>query len=99
MERSAEISECIVNVDGGNVRVALDLVRGFFGSGHVDTEKIINIYEDTGSYYVPLHEFIRAVIYGDAEHFDPEQSPIANLYDLTTPDGKEHFLLPLLLGI
>jgi hypothetical protein len=99
LERSGEISECIVNVAGGNVRLALDLVREFFGSGHVDTEKIIRIYEESGTYYIPLHEFLRAIIYGDAEHFDPDQAPVANLYDLSTVDGREHFLLPLMLGL
>jgi hypothetical protein len=33
----------------------------------------------------------------DNEHYDPERSPVANLFDITRPDGKEHFLLPILL--
>lgn len=99
MNRSSEIPECIDNLAGGNVRLALDFVRGFFGSGHVDTQKMIRIYEESGSYYIPLHEFLRAVIYGDNEYFDPEQSTLANVYDLSTIDGKEHFILPLLLGL
>jgi hypothetical protein len=68
------------------------------GSGHVDTQKIVGIYEDTGRYTVPLHEFLRAVIFGDSMHYDSERSPIANLYDISAPDGREHFLLPILLS-
>jgi hypothetical protein len=34
-----------------------------------------------------------AVIYGDFEQFDPTASPMANLFDISRPDGKEHFLL------
>ena len=97
VERSAELVECIDNIGGGNVRLSLELVRQFFGSGHVDTEKIINTfrYDD---YIVPLHEFLRAIIYGDTVHFSPDRSPVANLFDVSTPDQKEHFLLPCILG-
>ena len=98
-KQNKELGECIDNIAGGNVRLALDLVRGFFGSGHVDTQKIINIYEESKSYKIPLHEFIRAVIYGDSEYFNPEQSPITNLFEIFNADPKEHFLLPLLLGL
>jgi hypothetical protein len=99
LERHEEIGECIDNIAGGNVRLALDLVRGFFGSGHVDTQKIVRIYERDRFYIIPLHEFLRAVIYGDAEHYDPEQSPVANLFDISQVDPKEHFLLPLTVGL
>jgi len=103
LEQSEEISECIENLAGGNIRLALDFVRGFFGSGHVDTEKIVYIYEHPtwrgATYIIPLHEFLRAVIFGDAEHYDPERSPILNLFDLSHLDPKEHFLLPLTLGL
>jgi hypothetical protein len=97
MERSQELVPCIDNVAGGNVRLALDLVKGFFGSGHVDTEKIINIYR-YNDYIIPLHEFLRAIIFGDSEHYDPDRSPVANLFTLTTRDEREHFLLPCILG-
>jgi len=93
------LGEFIDNISGGNVRLALDLVKGFFGSGHVDTQKIIAIYEETGSYYIPLHEFLRAVIFGDAKYYDPDRSPIANLFDVSYVDSKEHFLLPLVIGL
>lgn len=98
MEKNNELIEFIDNVSNGNIRLALDLVRGFFGSGHVDTQKIVDIYNESKQYIIPLHEFIRAVIYGDNEHYSPERSPIANLFDISYLDGKEHFLLPLIVG-
>ncbi len=52
---------------------------------------------ETERYDVPLHEFLRAVIFGDAEYYDPERSPIANLFDVSQADPKEHFLMPLLI--
>ena len=73
------------------------MVRGFFGSGHVDTAKIVHKYR-YDDYVVPLHEFLRAITFGDAAHHDPSRSPIANLFDIGTPDLKEHFLTPGLLG-
>ncbi len=93
------INEFIDNIAGGNVRLALDLVRGFFGSGHVNTQKIVDIYEESGSYFIPLHEFLRAVIFGDNLYYDPDRSPIANLFGASYMDEKEHFLLPLVIGL
>ena len=98
LDRNDSLVEFLDNISAGNVRLALELVREFFSSGHVNTKKIIEIYENTGDYLVPLHEFLRAVFYGDAEHYDPSRSPMANLFDVTTVDLAEHFLLPLVLG-
>src|SRR5258708_31500071 len=41
---------------------------------------------------------MRAVIYGDHEHYDPSASPIPNVFDISSPDPREHFLLPIILG-
>jgi GTPase SAR1 family protein len=96
--RRDDLMRCVENLSSGNVRLALDLVRGFFGSGHVDTQKIINKVRDEGGYVIPLHEFHRAIIYGDNVHYDPSRSPIANVFDITSIDPKEHFLQPIVLA-
>lgn len=93
-----DILRCIENVAAGNVRLALELVRSFFGSGHVDTEKILFKVQHEGGYTIPIHEFQRAIIYGDNVHYDSGRSPIANLFDISTVDAKEHFLQPILLA-
>ncbi len=92
-----ELAEFVDNLSGGNVRVALEFLGTFIGSGHVDTEKILGIASRTGGYTIALHEFMRAVIYGDYEHYSPTASPVPNLFDISAPDGREHFLLPALL--
>jgi GTPase SAR1 family protein len=92
MARNEALAECIDNISAGNVRDALDLLTNFVGSGHVDTRKILDIKEKSGSYYIPLHEFIRAVIYGDNEYYSPEASFVANLFDVVSPTPEEHFL-------
>lgn len=94
-----ELIEFIDNISGGNVRVALDIVKEFFGSGHVDTQKILDIYDKSGEYKIPIHEIIRAVMFGDSEYYHPDQSPIANVFDVSSFDTKEHFLLPITISI
>lgn len=90
--------EFLDNMCGGNIRLALDFVKTFVGSGHVDTEKILSIYKGTGSYLVPLHEFLRAITYVDHEYYSPQASVILNLFDISIPEGKEHFLTPIMLA-
>lgn len=91
--QNSVLKEFIDNVCGGNVRLALDFIKVFIGSGHVDTRKIIDTYEGTGSYTVPLHEFVRAVMYGDYLWYDPSASEIKNVYDVSERDGREHFIV------
>jgi hypothetical protein len=90
--------EFLDNMCGGNIRLALDFVKIFVGSGHVDTEKILSIYRETGSYLVPLHEFLRAITFVDHEYYSSQASVILNMFDISMPDGKEHFLVPILLA-
>jgi hypothetical protein len=97
LERNNQLVELVDNLSGGNIRKALDFVSMFVGSGHVDTEKMLAIQRRGGNYIVPRHEFLRALIFGDLELYDPSVSPIANLFDISSRDGREHFLLPILL--
>ncbi|MDO8148815.1 hypothetical protein Q6350_10265 [Isoptericola sp. b515] len=96
--RNRPLMTLIDNLAGGNMRRALDFVTQFIGSGHVDTEKIIAIERQTpGEYYIPLHEFLRSLLHGDGEYYDPQVSPIANLYALDRPVAACHFLIPISL--
>jgi hypothetical protein len=94
---NSEMIAFVDNMSGGNVRRALDFVVSFVGSGHVDTMKIFGILDRLREYKLPLHEFMRAVMYGEHEHFDPSDSPIANAFDISTFDGREHFLVPMII--
>ncbi len=87
----------IDNICAGNIRAAIDWVKGFFGSAHVDTQKIVKIVDEDGCYNIPVHEFLRAICYGDTIYYDPNRSPIANLFDVRTADQREHFLMPLII--
>ena len=98
-ETERDIIEFIDNMSSGNVRVALAFVEAFIGSGHVDSQKILHA-EDTQErgYTLQLHEFLRAVAYGDNEHYNPSRSPLMNVYDISTADGREHFLVAILIA-
>ncbi len=98
IDKNKELIECLDNLAAGNVRLALDTVRAFLGSGHVDTAKIVEQYLRPGRYIIPLHELLRAVIYGDTEYYDPDHGPIVNVFDVYSEDPKEHFLVPLTIA-
>lgn len=93
--QSRDLIEVVDNLSGGNVRTALGFIQAFIGSAHVDTSKIM---KDAERYRIPLHEFMRAVIYGDNAYYDPVASPVVNMFDISSPDGREHFLLPISLA-
>jgi hypothetical protein len=92
------LAELVDNLCGGNIRSALEYIKTFVASGHVNTRKILDIQAATGSYLVPLHEFIRALLFGDHVYYDPDSSPITNVLDISSDDAREHFILPLLLA-
>jgi len=92
-----DVIEFLDNMCSGSVREALSYVGSFVGSGHVDSSKILSVMEDTGRYYLPIHEFVRAVIHKDGEYYDPTISPIPNVFDISSADQREHFALLILL--
>ncbi|MET9528031.1 hypothetical protein [Streptomyces coeruleorubidus] len=93
-----ELKSLIDNMSGGNTRTALMFLYTFIGSGYVSTQRVLDIAESGRVYTVPMHEFIRAIVFGDYDYFNPEASAVCNLFDITTNDGREHFLLPNLLA-
>lgn len=97
-KRNADLNELVDNLSGGNVRKALDFVSTFIGSGHVNTRKILEIMEQSGRYSVSHHEFLRAITYGEHEHYEPSRSPVVNVFDVHGGSPAEHFLVPLLVA-
>lgn len=93
-KKDDSLVEFIDNLSGGNVRLALDLIRTFIGSGHVDATKIVY----TKGYKVPLHEFLGAVMLGANRRYHPATSELINVFDISSFDGREHFLTLILLA-
>ncbi|MEU8092393.1 hypothetical protein [Micromonospora chalcea] len=93
-----ELNEIIDNLSGGNVRSALEYLNTFIGSPFVSVERVLRTAERGRTYTVPIHEFLRAIIYGDYNYYVPSESKICNVFDIDTDDGREHFLLPMILA-
>ncbi|MFJ8488653.1 hypothetical protein ACIRBZ_09785 [Streptomyces sp. NPDC094038] len=93
-----DLKSLIDNMSGGNTRTALLFLYTFIGSGYVSTQRVLDVADAGRTYTVPMHEFIRAIVFGDYDYFSPEASAVCNLFDITTNDGREHFLLPSMLA-
>lgn len=98
LARNRDLYEFIVNVSGGNVRVAVELVSRYLGNPNVESERIVQAVTETGGYVVPLHEFAKAALLGDYSHFQEESSIATNVFSIVYRDSREHFLGPLILG-
>ena len=93
-----DLNEFLVNITGGNVRAAVELVTGFIGNPGVDAEKIIKEIEEGRGYLIPLHEFIKVALLGDFCYHSADTSIVFNLFDVSTPDQNEHFLCSMILA-
>lgn len=93
-----DVVTMLSDIVAGNVRMAVDMVKLFLSSGHTNITKILDIEDKKpGSYQIPLHEFIRSLIYANHKYFNPQSSMIANIYNVRTDDPKEYFLNLILL--
>lgn len=99
LEIKKELYVFIENISNGNIRKSIELIKKFFGSGHVNTEKILQIIDQNKKYIVPVHEILRSVIFGDNVYYNPTNSEIINLFDVRNYDEKEHFIVPIILGL
>jgi hypothetical protein len=50
-------------------------------------------WRDSGSYTIPLHEFAKAVMLSDREHYAGDRSTVTNIFDYGTSDDRELFLV------
>ena len=98
IRNNRDITEFLSNITGGNIRLMIDLITKFIGSSNIDSDKIIKIQQEKGSYIIPLHEFTKAALLGEYSYYDSESSIAMNIYDVKHPDPKEHFLVSLILG-
>lgn len=98
LDESEALQEFLVNITGGNIRAVIEFVTGFIGSPNVDAEKIIKHMEEKGSYSVPIHEFTKSALLGDFSHYNADTSLAMNIFDVSTPDRREHFLILIMLS-
>jgi len=98
LRTNRDLSEILANITGGNIRAVVEFVTQFIGSPNVEAEKIVDIQSKAGKYDIPIHEFSKAAILGDYAHFNPHSSLAMNLFDVKSPDIREHFLCPLIIA-
>jgi hypothetical protein len=76
-------------VCNGNVRDLLRYTNQIITSKHLNTEKILE--KIPSGYLIPVHEVLRALLYGNSMHYDPDRSVFVNLFDIVRVDPMEHF--------
>lgn len=96
--RSDPLQRALVNLSGGNARRALQLMTRFMHSPHGDHRRTLD-RNQKGDYLIPSHVFLRAVLLGEGDLYEPLGSGIPNLFDISGPDAREHFLLPCMLSL
>jgi len=99
LDKNKNLLTFLNNVSNENIRKAIELIKKFFGSGHVDMEKILRIYEQQGNYIVPIHELLRSVIFSDNIHYSPTNSEIINVFEVRHHNPNEHFILLVLIAL
>jgi len=99
IEKSDAVKLFLENITGGNVRELIQFLAGMFGNPNIDMQGTIIALENTGQYFMPVHEFWKVALKGDYQYFDPEKVLAANLFSVQTDDPREHFVLPMLLGL
>ncbi len=99
LDTNRELLTFLNNTSNENIRKAIEIIKKFFGSGHVDMEKILDRYNDSGKYLIPLHELLRSVIFSDNIHFSPTNTEIINVFDVRYYNSNEHFILLLLISL
>jgi hypothetical protein len=96
--RRRDLTALMDNLSGGNVRRALDLLTTFISSPHGRAERALRVFDQRGGYVIPYHDFLRSIMLGDRQYYDPSSSQTANLLDIGSQDRREHFLLPILIS-
>jgi hypothetical protein len=94
-----ELLTFINNISNENIRKSIELIKKFFGSGHVDMQKMLDIKHEKETYLIPLHELLRSVIFGDNIYYSPYNSEIVNVFDVRSSRHNDHFILPIFLGL
>lgn len=102
------LSESILNTEVGRIieicatgdtRLALRMTRQFLQYGYSSSEQAVGVYLDTGSYRLPPHEAIRAIMFGNQSTYKDEFSPIGNPFDTRLGRSETQFLRLYMLSI
>lgn len=90
-KRNRSLGELFHAVANGNARFILFYIRQVICSGHLNTSDILATVAQEGRYIVAHHQTLRSLLYGDYRHYDPNHSPLINLFDIEHSEPREHF--------
>lgn len=76
-----EVSSSISLFSTGDIRFSLRITRDFLRNGYSATGRALQFYQRHGTYRLPEHEAMRAIMIGSRSVYFEEYSPIANPFD------------------
>ncbi|TAW06611.1 hypothetical protein ELI25_29520 (plasmid) [Rhizobium ruizarguesonis] len=76
----------------GDVRLALQMTKQFLQFGYSTSYRAYQAFENTGNYKFPVHEAIRAIMFGNQSIYRDEFSPFLNPFDAKTGRSESQFL-------
>lgn len=76
----------------GDVRLALQMTKQFLQFGYSTSYRAYQAFERTGTYRFPVHEAVRAIMFGNQSIYRDEFSPFLNPFDAKTGRSESQFL-------
>ena len=86
-----EIGNLLEVLAAGDIRNALRMTREFIEHGYTNPGKAIRIYKEHGTYILPKHEALRAILLGNQAVYSEAYSLVGNPFD--SRQGKTNFQL------
>ena len=75
-----------------DVRLALQMTKQFLQFGYSTSYKAYLVFQRRGKYVFPVHEAVRAIMFGNQSIYRDEFSPIINPFDAKTGRSESQFL-------
>lgn len=76
----------------GDVRLALAMTKQFLQFGYSTSYRTYVAFQRSGRYHFPVHEAIRAIMFGNQSIYRDEFSPFINPFDAKTGRSESQFL-------
>lgn len=89
---NTEVGKLIEVAATGDTRLALQMTRQFLQYGYSSSTRAIEIHQRTGSYNLPPHEALRAIMFGNQSIYQDQFSPIGNPFDAKLGRSEAQFL-------
>jgi hypothetical protein len=99
LRRSKALAELVDNLSAQNARRALELLTTLVSSPHARPRRVLEFVRKGKHYSIPFYDVLKAVMLGDRDQYDPGASRVPNVFDISTTDGREHFLQPILISL